>query len=109
MLEQTDAERAFSWLLVAAPLLTIGLWLFKRGLLRARYLIYAFFPLSLTLANLVLVVNEPLLSRWSAKLLFSAIGAIVAMIPGFIILRVKKVDVDQLDQIRDKQFLFWLR
>lgn len=102
MLEQTDAERALSWMLVAAPLLTIGWWLFKRGVLRARHLIYVFLPFSLTLANLVLVVTEPLLSTWSAKLLFSIIGATVVMIPVLITLRIKKVDVDQLDQKRGK-------
>jgi hypothetical protein len=102
MLEQIDTERALAWLLVAAPLLTIGWWLFKRGVLRARHLIYVFLPLSLTLANLVVVVSEPLLSRWSAKLLFSAIGATAIMIPVLITLRFKKVDIDQLDQKRDE-------
>ena len=69
MLEQTGAERALSWLLIAAHLLTIGWWIFKRGVLRARYLIYVFLPLSIALANLVMVVSEPMLSTWSAKLL----------------------------------------
>jgi hypothetical protein len=102
MLEQTGAERVFSWLLVAAPLLILGWWLFRRAIIRSRHLIYVILPASLFLANLVLTLREPLFSTWSLKLLFSVLGAALVMIPVLVILRLKNVQMDQLDEKKDR-------
>jgi len=100
--EQTDAGRALLWLFVVAPLLAAGWWLFKRAVIRSRHLICMVLPASLFLANLVLSVREPLLSTWDLRLLFSALGAVLVMIPVLVILRLKNVKMDQLDRKRGK-------
>jgi hypothetical protein len=102
MLERTDAQRAFLWLLVAAPLLTLGWWLYKRAIIRSRHLIYMILPTSLFLANLILVIREPLFSTWSLKLLFSVLGSALVMIPVLVILRLRNVQMDQLDRKRNR-------
>lgn len=102
MLVQTDAGWAFLWLLVAAPLLAVGWWLFKRSIIRARHVIYVILPTSLFLANLVLAIREPILSTWNSRLLFSALGVAGVMIPVLVILRLKHVKMDQLDRKRPK-------
>jgi hypothetical protein len=102
MLSQEQANGVISWIVVAVLLASIGLWLYSKGTLRARHLIYLFLPLSLICANLVLAIWTPLLSTWSARVLLSVIGAALAMVPVHVALRIRKVDLDELDRKRRK-------
>lgn len=108
MLKQ-EAYDVLSWALVGVPLLAIGLWLFRRGTLRARHLVYGYQPLSIMLANLVLATSHSLrstnwspLSTWGARLLFSFIVTVLVMMPALIVLRIKGVDIDEWDRKRGK-------
>jgi len=101
MLSQ-ETLRIFSGILVLAVLLSVGLWLFYRGLLRARVLIYVCFPLSLVLSVFVVSIWSPLLPTWIGRLLFSFVGAAVIMIPVLAILRIRGIDIDEWDRRRDE-------
>ena len=101
MLSQ-EAVRLLSGIAVCVVLFSTGLWLFSRGVLRARYLIYVYLPVSLVLTILVLAMQSPLLPSWSARLLFSFAGAALIMIPGLIILWIRRADIDEWDQRRNK-------
>jgi uncharacterized membrane protein YcgQ (UPF0703/DUF1980 family) len=89
--------RILSGMFVITVSLSVGLWLFYRRILRARYLMYIYAPLSLTLSFLVVSIWSPILPTWGAKLVFSIIGATLIMIPALVILRLKGVDVDEWD------------
>jgi hypothetical protein len=100
----TDEEmlRFLSAVLVLVLSLAIGTGLFYCGLLRARYLIYGYLPLSLMLTMLVLSWRSQLLSTWVARLLFSIVGTTLIMVPMLVSLRRTGVDVDEWDRRRRK-------
>jgi len=55
-------------------------------------------PLSLTLANMIVATRQPILSSWTLRSLFSALMAVVVVIPIWIVLKVKRVDLTEPDK-----------
>jgi hypothetical protein len=90
-------------------LLLIGLLLFEKGILRARQLIYVYLPVALTLIMLITATWERRFSTWIAELLFSILATVSVMVVLLVIWRIKKVDVDQLDQKRGQLSRWILR
>jgi hypothetical protein len=96
-----DVLRIVSGVSVGTILFSSGLWLFYRGMLRARHLIYVHLPLSLVLTVLAASIWIPLLPTWRSRLLFSVIGAALIWLPVPLIFWMKGIDIDEWDRRRD--------
>ena len=86
------------WFFILVPLLFVGGLLFRSRILRARHLIYIYFPLSLLASNLVLASRISLLSMWSTKLLFSILATVSIMAPMIFLLKITNLDIDRFDR-----------
>jgi hypothetical protein len=102
MLSQTAANGALVTGGVVALLLSIGLFLNSRGILRARYFMGVWQPVSLVAGGLAYFAVDPLLPNWGIRIVVSIIGAVLITAGTWIILAIAKVDIDQWDQRKRK-------
>jgi hypothetical protein len=93
-----DLVNAALVLVIGGSLIFVGLRLFYRGTLRASHLHYVIYPLSLTLAFLVVAMRIPLLTTWGTRVLFSVIATALAIAPIFVVMKMKGLSVDHLEK-----------
>jgi hypothetical protein len=98
MLLESDVVQVVLWVMIAGPLLAGGSWLSRRGIISPKCFVYVLMPLSLTLANMIVATRQPILSSWTLRSLFSALMAVVVVIPIWIVLKVKRVDLTEPDK-----------
>jgi hypothetical protein len=102
MLSQTAANGVLAAAGVVGFLLSIGLFLNSKGILRARYWIRVWWPVSFVAGGLAYFAIDPLFSTWAARTIASVIGAVLITAGTWIILAISKVDIDQWDRKRRK-------
>ena len=95
MLLESDVVQVVLWAMIAGPLLVGGSWLSRRGTISMKCFVYVLMPVSLALANMIVAVRQPILSSWILRSLFSAFMALVVTIPVWIVLKVKRVDLEK--------------
>ena len=95
MLLESDPVQLVLWVMIAGPLLIGGSWLSRRGTINPKCFVYVLMPVSLALANMVVAAKQPILSTWTMRALFSSSMALVVAIPIWIMLKVKRVDLDK--------------
>ena len=86
---------------IAIPLI-IGAMLFEKGILRARQLIYLYLPVAMVLIMLITATWQRRFSSWGVELLFSILAAASVMGVLLVIWRIKKIDIDRLDEKRGR-------
>jgi hypothetical protein len=102
MLSQEAANGALAAGAVVAFLLSIGLLLMRKGLLRARHWVGICWPLSGMAGGLAYFSIDPLFSTWTARIIASAVSAVLITVGMWIILLIAKADIDQWDKEREE-------
>ena len=97
MLSQ-EAAGALAGSAVSVLLLSIGLFLMSKGFLRARHWVRICFPLSAMAGGLAYFSINPLFSTWTARIIASAVGAILWTPGMWILLHIIGADIDQWDK-----------
>jgi hypothetical protein len=98
MLSQEAANGALAAGAVVGFLLSIGLFLMSKGLLRARHWVRICFPLSMMAGGLAYFSIDPVFSTWTARIIASAVNAVLLTATMWILLLIFKADVDQWDK-----------
>ena len=103
MLSEGAVKAGLAAVGVTVLLLSIGLFLFSKGILSARCSMGIWIPVSLWAVLLVYLTLYPLLSTWAARILVSVVGAVLVTGGGWIIFKLARGDIDQWDEWSKKR------